>query len=494
MCGEFAVTRPMVFFAASVLVTVLAWRVGAPWLVGSLCLACQAVLLARRVVLWPLVAAALGGLLAWGACLGVPPWPDPQPGRGEVVLRVDRFPDPPGEGRRALEGRVVVPGALAALSGRRVRVDVPGWSGPFRVGDLLRVDASWRPVTTELFLARGLRYRASSSRPPLVVGAATGAWSSVERTLQATRDALVAGVARAAGDGAPLVASLVLGVRGDVSRDDLDVLADTGVIHLFAISGGQLALFGGLLFLFVRALASLWRPLRLRLLDRKLGAVLALLAALGFALLSGSNVSTLRSLWMMALYFGSVMVDREADGVTFLAVALSVLVLWSPTSLFDPSLQLSAVGVVALFVAGRSPARGLAAKAFVASWWAFVLTAPIGFAWFDRAALATPLANVVVVPLFSALVMPLAFAVVFVAPLWPAAAALLAWPLTGVLDATFAGLRVLAAWVPAPDTGLGFAASFVPLALVGSWALLTWEQRQRRRRALLEGLTAPSPA
>ena len=42
----------MVVFAASVLVTVLAWRAGAPWLVAGLCLACQAILLARRVVLF----------------------------------------------------------------------------------------------------------------------------------------------------------------------------------------------------------------------------------------------------------------------------------------------------------------------------------------------------------------------------------------------------------------------------------------------------------
>jgi len=476
-------TRPFLFFAFSVLATVLAWRVGLPWLVLATSLALVAALALGRIVVTPLVAAAAGAALAWWACGSIPALPISEPGRGAVVLRVDRFPDPPGQGRRAVEGRVVDAGALGALAGHRVRVDLPGWAGPYRVGDRLRVEGRWKPIEGELHRARGLRYRTSLARPPLVVGTVDGPLVTIERGLQRARDALTAGAAAVAGPSAPLVASLVLGVRGDVPRDDLAVLADTGVIHLFAISGGQLALFGGLLYALVRALASLWRPARLSLLDRKVGAVLALLAALAFALLSGSNVSTLRSFWMMALYFGSVLADREADGVTFLAVALSLLLLWSPTALFDPSLQLSAVGVVALFVAGRSAARGLAGKAFVASWWAFVLTAPIGFAYFDRAALATPLANVFVVPLFSAVVMPLAFAVVFGAPLWPEAAGWAAVPLGWTLDATFTGLRALAAWVPAPTTAVGFAASFVPLAGLGSWALLAWERRARRRRA-----------
>lgn len=470
----------MPLFALSVAATVVAWRFGVPWLVPVLAIIAGFVFLVRRVVVWPVVGVLGGSLLAWAACLGVPAAPAPAPGQGAAVVRLDRFPEPPGEGRRAVEGRVVSAAEVPSLQGQRVRVDVPGWAGPYRVGDEVQVVGRWKPIAGELFLARGLRYRVSSLRPPLVVGRAPGLLAAAERGLQAARDHLAAGASAVGGGAAPLLASLVLGVRGDVPREDMDVLAATGVIHLFAISGGQLALFGGLLFLGIRGLASLWRPARLRLLDRKAGAVLAVVAALGFSWLTGSNVSTMRSFWMIFLYFLGVLLDRETDGVTFLSASLTLLLLWNPTALFDPSLQLSAVGVAALFLAGRSAVRSFVGRAFVASWWAFVLTAPIGFGYFDRAALATPLANVVVVPLFSLVVMPLAFVVVFVAPLWPLAATWLAVPLGWVLDGTFAGLRVLAAAVPAPTTLAGFVLSFVPLAVIGSAVLLGWEKRARR--------------
>lgn|GEM_PF-6358038 len=486
-------SRPLPLVALAVMISVVLWRLGVPWLVPALALAVGLVFLARRVVVWPVVGVLAGSVLAWVACLGVAPAPVAEPGRGAVVVRLDRFPEPPGEGRRALEGRVVAATEVPALQGQRVRVDVPGWAGPYRVGDRVRVEGRWKPMTGELFLARGLRYRASSPRPALVVGRAEGLLADAERGLQAARDHLAAGASAVGGGAAPLLASLVLGVRGDVPREDLDVLATTGVIHLFAISGGQLALFGGLLFLCIRGLARLWRPARLGLLDRKAGAVLAILAALGFTWLTGSNVSTQRSFWMIFLYFLGVLLDRETDGVSFLSASLTLLLLWNPTALFDPSLQLSAVGVAALFLAARSSARSFAGRAFVASWWAFVLTAPIGFGYFDRAALATPLANVLVVPLFSIVVMPLAFLVVFVAPLWPLAASWLAMPLGWVLDATFAGLRVVAAVVPAPTTLAGFVVTFVPLAGLGSLALVAWERRAKRLAAGRE-LRAPRPA
>jgi competence protein ComEC len=464
----------------AIVLTIVSHRFGAPWLVPLSALLAVAVLLTRRVLAWPAVAAAVGGTLAWGACLLLPPAPVPEPGRGPVILRLDRFPEPPREGRSSLEGRVVDAGPLAALAGQRVRVDVPGWAGPYRVGDQVQVDGRWRPISGELFLARGLRYRTAVARPPLVFGTARGVGAWVERGLQTARDDLVSATGRVAGASAPVVASLVLGVRGDVPREDLAVLVDTGVIHLFAISGGHLAIFGGLLFLGVRGLLGRSRWARLRLLDRKVGAVFAIVAALGFALLTGSNVSTMRSFWMISLYFLGILLDREPDAVTFLAASLTLLLLWNPAALFDPSLQLSAVGVASLFVAGRSAARGMLARAFVASWWAFVLTTPIGFAYFDRLPLATPLANVLLVPLFSLAVMPLAFLVVFTAPWLPTLAGWAAVPLGWLLDATFAGLRMLAAWIPAPTSGLAFVLAFLPLALLGTGLLWRWERGVRR--------------
>jgi competence protein ComEC len=482
------VFRPFPIIAAAIVLTIVGHRFGAPWIVLLSAALTQAVLLTRRVLAWPALAAAVGGGLAWGACLLLPPEAVPEPGRGAAIFRLDRFPEPPREGRSALEGRVVDAGALSALTGQRVRVDVPGWAGPYRVGDHVRVEGRWRPISGELFLARGLRYRTSVARPPLVVGTTDGGLAVAEQGLQAARDHLVSATGRVAGESAPVVASLVLGVRGDVPREDLAVLVDTGVIHLFAISGGHLAIFGGLLFLGVRASLGRSRWARLRLLDRKVGAVLAVAAALGFALLTGSNVSTMRSFWMISLYFLGIVLDREPDAVTFLAASLTLLLLWSPAALFDPSLQLSAVGVASLFVAGRSAARGLLARGFVASWWAFVLTTPIGYAYFDRLPLATPLANVLLVPLFSLAVMPLAFLVVFTSPWLPTLSGWAAVPLGWLLDATFAGLRMLAAWIPAPTSGLAFGLVFVPLALLGTGLLLAWERRARRAaKALLPG-------
>ena len=305
-------------------------------------------------------------------------------------------------------------------------------------------------------------------------------------------------------DAAALVAGLAVGATADMTREQWRVFGATGTVHLVAISGLHVTMFAWLATLAAR---RTWRLARLgRWCDREpLAAVVGLAAAGGYALLAGFSVPTQRTLLMLAIWWAARLAGRPQGGLEVIGLALLGVLLLDPLAPLAAGFWLSfaAIGVLVATDgpadrdgpgaagAARAPAaRGRAARlraagaagvararaalrAMVVTQWRITAAlAPATLLLFGSVPLAGLVANLLAIPLFSVLLVPLILASLAASPLAPVLATagwrlaeqvyLGSWPLFEAL-ADLPG----AVWSVEPEL------AWLPIALLAlPWLLL----------------------
>jgi len=146
----------------------------------------------------------------------------------------------------------------------------------------------------------------------------------------------------------PVIAALLTGDRSGVTETHAEALRLSGLGHLLAISGMHMALLAGGIFFAVRWLFSAIEPFARGHDPRKPAAVIALIAALGYLLLSGGAVSTQRAFVMAAVMFIAVLIDRRAVSFQSLALAALIVIALDPQSVIEPGFQMSFAATAAL--------------------------------------------------------------------------------------------------------------------------------------------------
>ncbi len=306
------------------------------------------------------------------------------------------------------------------------------------------------------------------------------------------------------GPGRELVRGLTLGDPGGLQRDHRAALAATGTAHLLALSGLHVGVVAAAIYALLLWFLRRSRWLMLRLDVRRIASALTVSCVALYTLFCGAALPTVRAAVMIGAYLLARVLGRTADTLSAYALAALVLLLAHPPALFDPSFQLSfaAVGAVLLFTPRLLEAvRRLrpeldASRLLRARWWlvqslavsvaASLGTWPVIAFHFHQLALIAPLANLLLVPPTTFLLLPLCLALPL---LQPAAAPLARWValVAGWLgQAVVWGARLLARL---PGAGLSVAPpglALLPggLALLGA-AVAPW---RARRRALLAGL------
>ncbi|WP_413704188.1 DNA internalization-related competence protein ComEC/Rec2 [Pseudomonas sp. Pseusp16] len=253
--------------------------------------------------------------------------------------------------------------------------------------------------------------------------------------------------------------ALVLGDGAGLSREDWQVLQDTGTVHLLVISGQHIGLLAGAVYLLIAGLArfGLW-PNRLPWLPWACG--LAFAAALGYGMLAGFEVPVRRACLMLGLVLLWRLQFRHLGAWWPLLLALNGILLLEPLASLQPGFWLSfaAVAILIFTFGGRLGPWRWWQSWTRAQWLIAIGLCPLLLALGLPISLSGPLANLFAVPWISLVVLPPSLLGTLLLSV-PYVGENLLWLAGGLIDWWFRGLGLVSGQVPA----------WVPMA-VPPWA------------------------
>jgi len=263
----------------------------------------------------------------------------------------------------------------------------------------------------------------------------------VARRLEAVRLALTERVrSQVDGPEGAVAVAMITGFRPGIPEEVNEWLRRSGLAHILSISGLHMALVAVTVMFMLRAGAAFFPGFSSRVPVKKYAAAAALVFCTFYLFISGTDVAAQRSYIMLAVMLGALIFDRAALTMRNVAIAALIIIALSPHEVVGPSFQMSFAATAAL-VAGYAAwsdrrrerpsstppagslimrvgrmalgfAVGLAATSLIAG----TATALYGIWHFQR---ATPLglpANLVAMPLVSAIVMPSAVLAILAMP------------------------------------------------------------------------------
>lgn len=240
------------------------------------------------------------------------------------------------------------------------------------------------------------------------------------------------------GDTGGFAASIITGERRSMSKEAMEALRLSGLAHITAISGLNMALAAGIFFVGARRLLSLIPFIAQAFPIKKLAATGALFAITGYVMISGYQVSAVRAYLMTAVMLSAVLIDRPAISLRNLCLAATIMIACQPSIVLGPSFQMSFAATAAL-ISGyarwtASPPSLLpktksslarfafsVGKLFSATFLTSVIgalsTAVFSIWHFHRLSTHGLEANLAAMPLISLLVMPAGFLAMLAMPL-----------------------------------------------------------------------------
>ncbi len=240
--------------------------------------------------------------------------------------------------------------------------------------------------------------------------------------------------------GGGIATALVTGDQGSVLEADADAMRRSGLAHLLSVSGLHIAAAVGFFyFLTLRSLA-LVPALALRWNLVAVGFAVGAAAGIGYTVLTGLQVPTVRSCIAALLVLAGVLLGREAISVRLLATGALVILLIRPEAIAGASFQLSFAAVMTLVTvygsnrfkawferreegmvrAALRSVGGMAATSLAIE----IALMPFALYHFHRAGLYGVAANLVAIPLTTFVIMPLEAGALLLdlvglgAPLW----------------------------------------------------------------------------
>lgn len=242
------------------------------------------------------------------------------------------------------------------------------------------------------------------------------------------------------GDAGAFAASIITDERQAISAETMEALRLSGLAHIVAISGLNMALASGIFFVGLRLAFSLFPAFAQRWPVKKIAAFAALLMTLAYYLISGFAVSAERAWLMMSVMLIAVLFDQPSLSLRNVAISALIILAFSPSEIMGPSFQMSFAATIALVSAyafwsrwrtdrerlfiGRKPAWLKVAEMMGAVIGGVITTSLIGglstaiysAEHFHRVTTYGLFANLAAMPLMSLIVMPFALLAMLLMP------------------------------------------------------------------------------
>lgn len=302
---------------------------------------------------------------------------------------------------------------------------------------------------------------------------------------------------RLPGEAGAVSAAFVTGRQGAIPPATAQAMRDAGLAHLLSISGLHIAVVVGGVALLARMLLALWPWAALRVPVPTIALGIGALAGIGYTLLAGAQVPTVRAAIGASIVVLGMMLGRQALSLRLLAAAAVLILVVRPEALLGASFQMSfaaVIGIVALYesrlghwltaVREDEPwwqwlARG-AASLLASGLVAELALSGIGLYHFGRSGLYGIIANIIAIPFTSFVVMPSLLLALLAEALGLGQIGLGLWPLAGWAMQRLIDIADITAALP----GAVFSSAAIPpaafaLGIAGGLWLALWRTRVR---------------
>lgn len=185
----------------------------------------------------------------------------------------------------------------------------------------------------------------SPGRDPSLLG-------PVYRVREAIRKILVNSLSE---EPSAILQAMLIGETRGLTHNIREPFMISGTVHLLSISGSHLAMVGWLAFqgsrAFLKRLPQGW----ILLLSRRIALVrisvlVTVFPVVGYTLLSGSQVETVRALVMVLVYLLAWWFQRDHHSFNALALSALLILFFNPSAIFSVSFQLSYITVFTLII------------------------------------------------------------------------------------------------------------------------------------------------
>ncbi|MBN1849143.1 MAG: DNA internalization-related competence protein ComEC/Rec2 [Deltaproteobacteria bacterium] len=273
-----------------------------------------------------------------------------------------------------------------------------------------------------------------------------------------------------------VLSALILGERQNISPDLREPFNVTGLGHILAVSGLHIGLIAWLSFGIFKRLFSFSHYWMLKIDIRKAAAVTTCIPVVIYTFLAGFQVSSQRAMIMVLAFLFSIILEREKEMWSTLALASLIILALDPTALFSISFQLSFLAVVGILWLAP-PVQSLVPKLFqqdeqkflyshlysygigmiVVTFSAVLFLLPVTSFYFHRIPMISIPANLTTVPILGFWVLPLGLLSGILAHIIPSIAyvflQLTSWGLDGMMAVIqfWARLQWASFWVVTPN-------------------------------------------
>jgi len=358
------------------------------------------------------------------------------PDKTDLVISLRRLTD--GRGRESMpEGKV-----LLSFRGEK----------RFSYGDVVVVRSRLRRVRNfqnpggfdyERYLRfQGILVRGFAADDSRIYVLRKGMGNPFRQRLETIRDRIRSFIdARAPSPEKEIIKACILGDQQEIPREVRDAFSKTGTSHIIAISGFNMGLVALFVLLLTRFAMRRFPRLLLRWDMQRVSLVAAIPPVILYTFIAGAGMSVLRATLMILSFMIALLLVRSRDHFNALAMAAMIILLAHPPALFDISFQLSFAAVASiLFVSPRLLPR-MVRKSYVdeneanrlalllrkckVNLWIFLVvslsataaTMPLIALYFNRVALVSFPANMVLVPILGILAVPVSLVTIIFMPI-----------------------------------------------------------------------------
>lgn len=204
-----------------------------------------------------------------------------------------------------------------------------------------------------------------------------------------------------------ILQALIIGDRSNISIAQWETLRRSGTLHLMAISGLHIGMLAGMGYFLGAGVWRLWPRTCLYISAPDVGAVTAIVFALGYSALAGFSLPTQRALIMLSAVMLALVLRRRIKPSSTLALALFVVLIIDPFSVTQAGFWLSFIAVgLLLFALDRNTGDARITQWGRAQWVLLIGLLPLNLLFFQGTPLVSPVANLIAIPWIGMTVLP----------------------------------------------------------------------------------------